>query len=301
MLHAAALIYFREVARVGSIRKAAASLNVAASALNRQIINLEVRLGTPLFDRLPGNMRLTVAGDLLLRHVVDTLHDFDRVRGAIDDLKAARSGHIAVAALDSLLVDFLPRVVDRFRVDFPAVTYSVMAAQPLDVPVMVARGEIDMGFTFVGQIPNSVRYLTEIAAPIGVVMRADHPLANKLAVDFDDVSRYPVLTQSGPLPKGADVDAAFANFKSAIKPKLQSNSIQMLKLAIMLNMGVSFFTRLGFLHEIEKGDLAWRPLNSPGINTLRIGLVVSAQRGLSPPAEQFARRLADDLHRFAAV
>ena len=301
MLHAAALTYFREVARVGSIRKAAASLNVAASALNRQIINLEVRLGTPLFDRLPGSMRLTVAGDLLLRHVVDTLHDFDRVRGAIDDLKAARSGHIAVAALDSLLVDFLPRAVDRFRVDFPAVTYSVMAAQPLDVPVMVARGEIDMGFTFVGQIPNSVRYLTEIAAPIGVVMRADHPLANKLAVDFDDISRYPVLTQSGPLPKGADVDAAFANFKGAIKSKLQSNSIQMLRLAIMLNMGVSFFTRLGFLHEIEKGELAWRPLNSPGLNTLRIGLVVSAQRGLSPPAEQFARRLVDDLHRFAAV
>jgi len=301
MLHAAALTYFREVARVGSIRKAAASLNVAASAINRQIINLEVRLGTPLFDRLPGSMRLTVAGDLLLRHVVDTLHDFDRVRGAIDDLKAARSGHIAIAALDSLLVDFLPRAVDRFRVDFPAVTYSVMAAQPPDVPVMVARGEIDMGFTFVGQIPNSVRYVTDIAAPIGVVMRADHPLANKLAVDFDEVSRYPVLTQPGPLPKGADVDAAFANFKSAIKPKLQSNSIQMLKLAIMLNMGVSFFTRLGFLHEIEKGDLAWRPLNSPGLNTLRIGLVVSAQRGLSPPAEQFARRLVDDLHRFAAV
>ncbi len=179
MLHAAALFYFREVARVGSIRKAAATLNVAASALNRQIINLEIKLGTPLFDRLPGSMRLTVAGDLLLRHVVDTLHDFDRVRGAIDDLKAARSGHIAVAALDSLLVDFLPRVVDRFRVDFPAVTYSVMTAQPPEVPTMVARGEIDMGFTFVGQIPNSVRYLTDIAAPIGVVMRADHPLGQQ--------------------------------------------------------------------------------------------------------------------------
>jgi DNA-binding transcriptional LysR family regulator len=301
MLHAVALFYFREVARVGSIRKAASSLNVAASALNRQIINLEIRLGTPLFDRLPGQMRLTVAGDLLLRHVVDTLHDFDRVRVAIDDLKAARSGHIAIAALDSLLVDFLPRAVDRFRVDFPAVTYSVMAAQPPDVPSMVAIGEVDMGFTFVGQIPHSVRYMTEISAPIGVVMRADHPLASKLNVDFDEVSRYPVLTQSGPLPKGADVDAAFATFKGQLKPKLQSNSIQMLKLAIMLNMGISLFTRLGFLHEIEQGDLAWRPLNSPGVNTLRIGLVVSAQRELSPPAEQFARRLVDDLHRFAAV
>jgi DNA-binding transcriptional LysR family regulator len=301
MLHAVALNYFREVARIGSIRKAAGSLNVAASALNRQIINLEIQLGTPLFDRLPGGMRLTVAGELLLRHVVDTLHDFDRVRVAIDDLKAARSGHIAIAALDSLLVDFLPRAIDRFRVDFPAVTYSVMTAQPPEVPSMVANGDIDMGFTFVGQIPHSVRYMTEISAPIGIVMRADHPLANKLSVDFDEVSRYPVLTQSGPLPKGADSDAAFATFKSGLKPKLQSNSIQMLKLAIMLNMGVSLFTRLGFLHEIEKGDIAWRPLNSSGVNTIRIGLVVSAQRDLAPPAEQFARRLVEDLHRFAAV
>jgi len=301
MLHAAALYYFREVSRVGSIRRAALSLNVAASAVNRQILNLEDQLGTSLFDRLPGGVRLTVAGELLLRHVTDTLHDFDRVRVAIDDLKAARSGHVSIAAVDSLLVDFLPRAIDRFRVDFPAVTYSVMAVQPPDVPKMVAAGDIDMGFTFVGQIPHSVRYLTEISAPIGVVMRADHPLANRLAVEFEEAGRYPILTQSGPLPRGADVDAAFATFKSQLEPKLQSNSIQMLKLAITLNMGISFFTRLGFLHEIETGDIVWRPLNSPGINTLRIGLLVPSNRELTPPAEQFSRRLVDDLHRFAAV
>jgi DNA-binding transcriptional LysR family regulator len=303
MLHAAALYYFREVARVGSIRKAANSMNVAASAINRQIINLEIQLGAPLYDRLPGGMRLTVAGELLLRHAIDTLHDFDRVRAAIDDLKAARSGHIAIAALDSLLVDFLPRAIDHFRVDFPAVTYSVMAAQPPDVPSMVAAGDIDMGFTFVGQVPRSVRFMAEISAPIGVVMRTDHPLAKKLVVDYDELSRYPILTQTGPLPslKGADADAVFAAFRSKIKPKVQSNSIQMLKLAIILNIGVSLFTRLGFLHEIENGDVAWRPLNSAGVNTIRIGLVVPSQRDLTPPAEQFARRLVDDLHRFAAV
>ena len=303
MLHAAALYYFREVARVGSIRKAANSMNVAASAINRQIINLEIQLGAPLYDRLPGGMRLTVAGELLLRHAIDTLHDFDRVRAAIDDLKAARSGHIAIAALDSLLVDFLPRAIDHFRVDFPAVTYSVMTAQPPEVPSMVAAGDIDMGFTFVGQIPRSVRFMAEISAPIGVVMRTDHPLAKKLVVDYDELSRYPILTQTGPLPplKGADADAVFAAFRSEIKPKVQSNSIQMLKLAIILNIGVSLFTRLGFLHEIENGDVAWRPLNSAGVNTIRIGLVVPSQRDLTPPAEQFARRLVDDLHRFAAV
>jgi DNA-binding transcriptional LysR family regulator len=301
MLHAAALYYFREVARCGSIRKAAQTLNIAASAVNRQILNLEGDLGAPLFDRLPGGMRLTTAGQLLLRHVVSTLHDFDKVRASIDDLKAARSGHVAIAAVDSLLVDFLPRAIDRFRADFPAVTYSVMAVQPPDVLAMVAAGDVDIGFTFVGQVPNAVRFLTEISAPIGAIMRSDHPLAKQKAVTFEEAATYPILTQSGPLPRGADVDAAFANFKQELRPRLESNSIQMLKLTIMLNMGISFFTRLGFLHEIDQGELVWRPLASSGVNTVRLGIVIPANRSLSPPAEQLARRLSDDLHRYTGV
>lgn len=301
MLHGAALTYFRGVARAGSIRKAAASLNIAASAINRQILNLEEEIGAPLFERTREGMRLTVAGELLLRHVSNTLHDYDRVRSAIDDLKAARSGHIAIAAVDSLLVDFLPRAIDRFRQDFPAVTYNVMAASPPDAGSLVAAGDADMAFTFVGQAPHGTRYEMDIAAPIGVVMPADHPLADRLAVSLDDVAPYPVLTQSGPLPRGADVGGALATFKANIKPRLEANSIQMLKLAVMLNMGVSFFTRLGFLHEIETGTIAWRPLSSPGLQTLRLGLLVPANRMLGASARQLAARLAEDLRRYAGV
>lgn len=300
MLHAAALYYFREVTRAGSIRKAAAFLNVAASALNRQILKLEADLGTPLFDRLPGGMRITVAGDLLLQHVNGTLLDFERVRAAIDDMKEARSGHVSIGAVDSLLVDFLPRAIDRFRTDFPAVTYTVVAIDPPDVLTRIAAGEIDIGFTFVGQLPLQAKWMADVPAPIGAVMRADHPLALRQSIDLAEASRYPILTQVGPLPKGADIDAAFSAFKGGLKPVMQSNSIQMLKLSLMLGLGVSFFTHLGFLREIEVGEIAWRPLTSPLINSLRLGIVVPANRPLAPAAEQLARRLADDLVKLAA-
>ena len=75
----------------------------------------------------------------------------------------------------------------------------------------------------------------------------------------------------------------------------------MLKLSIMLNMGIAFFTRLGFLSEIEAGDIVWRPIASPGINQLRIGLLVPATRAMSPPAQQLARHLADDLNRLGSI
>jgi DNA-binding transcriptional LysR family regulator len=296
-MHAAALRYFREAARAGSIRRAAATLHVSASALNRQILNLEQELGTPLFDRLPGGMRLTSAGEILLQHVAATLLDFDRMRARLDDLRAARSGHVAIAAIDSLLVDFLPRALDRFRADFPAVTYALDAVAPAEVHRPVAAGTADLGFTFVAATPASLRFEHEVPAPIGVVMAADHPLRVKRAVTFEDAAAYPFLAQSGPLPRSAETDAGFARFRAGLRPRLVSNSIQALKLAIRLNMGIAFFTRLGFLEEIAAGDMVWRPFDSPAINALRLGLLVPVARAPSAPAAQLIAHLVEEMKR----
>jgi DNA-binding transcriptional LysR family regulator len=296
-MHAAALAYFRETARLGSIRKAAGHLNVAASALNRQILKLEAEFGTPLFDRLPGGMRLTAAGELLLRHVTTTFHDYDRVRAEIDDLREARSGHVTIVAVDSLLVDFLPRVIDRFRADFPAVTLTVLAVQPSEVPEQLADGRADIGFTFVGQMVRSVQLIAEIPAPLGVIMPVDHPLAGKRIVSFEDVRGYPFLAQAGPLPRSADIDPDFSAFRAQLVPRITSNSIQMLKRAIRLGMGIAFFTRLGFLEEIERGELVWRPFASDAINKVGIGLLTATGRPLNAPARQLVRQIIDDIAR----
>jgi DNA-binding transcriptional LysR family regulator len=73
MLHARILTYLDEVARLGSIRKAAARLNVASSAINRQILALENEIGTPIFECMPRRLRLTATGELLIAHVRETL------------------------------------------------------------------------------------------------------------------------------------------------------------------------------------------------------------------------------------
>lgn len=299
-MHAPALFYFREVARLGSIRRAAAQLNVAASAINRQILKLEDEFGGPLFDRLPAGMRLTVAGTLLLQHVASTIEAYGQVRAAIDDLREARSGHVTIAALDSLLVDFLPRALARFGRDFPAINHTVLAAPPAEVADMVGSGAVDIGLTFVSPLPANVHFIAEVPAPIGVVMPVDHPLTARLSVGFEEALSYPVLDQSGPLPRGADTDADFSQFKALLKPKVTSNSIQMIRVCIELGLGIAFFTRLGFLKEIEHGEIAWRPLASPGVNALRIGMITAANRLQSPPAVQLSKSLVKDLRRLTA-
>src|SRR5580692_6982288 len=59
------ITYFDAVRRYGSIREAARKLGVAASAINRQLIQFETDVGMPLFERFANGMKLTAAGAVL--------------------------------------------------------------------------------------------------------------------------------------------------------------------------------------------------------------------------------------------
>jgi DNA-binding transcriptional LysR family regulator len=67
-MHAIVLRYLDQAARAGSIRRTAEHLNVASSAVKRQILRLETEIGVPIFERRGNAVRLTPAGEVLLRH-----------------------------------------------------------------------------------------------------------------------------------------------------------------------------------------------------------------------------------------
>ena len=107
-MHAAILRYFDQVARLGSIRRAAEALHVASSAVNRQIIKLEAEIGTPLFERLRSGVRLTPPARCCCAMRASTLVDFERTRHEIAGLSGTVTGHVRIICLESLLLRFMP-------------------------------------------------------------------------------------------------------------------------------------------------------------------------------------------------
>lgn len=96
MIPGNALRYFAEVVRSGSLRAASERLFVAASAISRQITLLEDEVGVPLLERSRGRaaIKLTAAGECLMRYVAQTDREFERVRAEIESLKGLRKGHM---------------------------------------------------------------------------------------------------------------------------------------------------------------------------------------------------------------
>ncbi len=292
-MHATVLRYVREIGRSGSIRRAALRLNVASTAVNRQLLALEAQLGVRLFDRLPQGVRPTPAGALLLRHVGDTLGSYERLLAELDGLRGLRSGHVRIVALDSLLVDFLPRVLARFATNHGAVSYSVQTAAPTAVFQEIVAGEAELGLTFVAPASPAVKLVAAVSTPIGLLTAHNDPLRRVQPVTFAALAGRPVLLQHETLP--AEIDPDFAAFCAGASRRLLSNSLAMLGRSVQAGMGVAFFTRMGFRREIAEGQLQWLRLESPKLNALKLGLYAPARRTLLPAASALLDTLKTSL------
>jgi DNA-binding transcriptional LysR family regulator len=291
-LHASLLRYLAEIARLGSIRRASATLNVAPSAIDRQVLRLERELGVRVFDRMPSGMRLTPAGELLLRHVRSTLQNFDHLLTEMDLLQGIHSGHVRLAAVDSLLVDFIPRALADVARRYPAVTFSAFAASPASVLANIAAGDMELGMTFVVPPGPALQVVASAPAPLGCVMAPGHALATRESLSLAELDGHSMILQSESLPATIDADDAFSAFRGRAQARFVSNSIEFQRRILHTGLGIACLTRLGFQREIAAGELVWIPLASPTLQALEIGLFIPAQRTLSPAATQVVKSIA---------
>ena len=103
--------YIDAIVRAGSIRKAADSLSITSTALNRRVLTMEQELGAPIFERLPRGVRLSAAGEILIHHARAQLADMERVKSQISDLSGVRRGHVSIACSQAVLPVFLPEQI----------------------------------------------------------------------------------------------------------------------------------------------------------------------------------------------
>ena len=299
-MHAAVLRYFEAVAEEGSIRRASERLHISPSAVNRQILKLEDHLGTPLFERHPNGMRLTDAGQLVLRHTRDTLHDFARLRGDIDDLRGIVSGEVTIATLDSLTVHFLPEAVARFVAAHPAVQIRVIALDPVETMHSVAQGNADLGLTFSPARRRGISLLADVPSPMCAIMTPDHELAARKSVTLDECGACRLMYQD----HSASMQPFFGNemeaFKSAHKPVAISNTLAVLKRLLLRGVGIAFYTRLGFAEELASGRLVAVPLEGERLSTLRLCLIAPSDRMPTVAARAAAEHLQQALAQFTS-
>ncbi len=131
----------RLIQRSGSIRKAAELLAVSPSALNRSIQAFEDEMTLPVFERIPGGVRLTTAGELLLDLLERHLTEFDDFRSQLVNLREGLSGVLRLGLGSDIGAGAVLAAVRAFEDAFPMVSVEVTAD---DTSRALQRRDVDL-------------------------------------------------------------------------------------------------------------------------------------------------------------
>jgi len=296
-MHSAVLRYVDEVARQGSIRKAANVLNVASSAVNRQILKLEDEFGLRIFDRTPEGVELTPAGELLVSHARQTLFDFERMRTEIADIRGLRSGHVRMSTLDSLTFTFIPGVLGTLTREHPGLTFTIQTTGPDEVVEAVASGAADLGMSFTRFQHPDVRVRFEKPTPFGAIVAPNHPLASRRFATLEECAAYPIARTLDLAGKALFFEEEARTKGLAITTAFYSNSLVMTKYAISAGLGIGVFTKIGFSTEIASGALRFIPLVETALANYQIAVLASATKNLGTPSTLLLKALERSLRQ----
>ncbi|WP_111414594.1 LysR family transcriptional regulator [Billgrantia lactosivorans] len=285
------LRYFEEVARQGSLRKAAERLHVAASAINRQVLKLEDELGVPLFERLPRGLRLSPAGELMLHQIRQWQRDERRLQEYLGEIRGTGCAEVRIASVESLTDQLLPQVLAAFNERFPQVRFKLMTGMTDAILEQVVTGDADIGLCINPPVTPKVRFIEQVGLEFGAVLAPSHPLADREALWLRECLAYPALLPSSEMFHGSTLQQVLARADLEPEPVAAGNRILTLKSLARAGLGVAFLNRLDIARELAHGELMFKPLFDRHIAKAHLTLCAHSDRALPMATSILAERL----------
>ena len=295
LLDSRRLFYFYHVARLGSVSAAEAVLDIAQSALTRQLQQLETELGEPLFLRNGRGMTLTAAGEILFRQAESILHDMAATVRLIEQHKVQQEGEeITIAFPPTSANIFMPDVVRRFIELFPHVRLTGYEARTDQVYDMLASGQVDLAIVMHEATSQKITLQKLLSDQLFVVMGAKHPFANRSAVAREQLLELELILPISTHGTGASVESYCAEAGLKLDAQLRLDSLGITKTVLRDNRFCAILPKLSCAAEINAGELVALPLEpalkrSMFLGRLRDRPVTAAMKVLSQEITRVVR------------
>jgi len=228
---------FLEVARRGSVSRAAEALFITQPTLTARLHGLERELGTPLFLRTPHGMRLTDAGRAWIPFAERALRALVDGRDALQQVMTASAGHLMIAAAPAVSTYVLPQMLEKFVAAHPRVEVSVRTGHSEDVVELVLRDEVQIG------LGRAIRHPDLELRPFHTEDLVLEVAGQKLIM-FDRTSSYYEITHG-----------AFLSAGVSLRGMMELDSIEAAKKMVERGLGVALLPGTAVAREVSGGTL----------------------------------------------
>ena len=250
----------RAVQQAGGLARAAEVLNMTQSALSHQVAGLEDQVGMELFVRRSKPMRLSSAGQRLLRLADLVLPEVDATIEEFRALRAGKAGRLFITTECQACFDWLFPVLEQFRHAWPDVEVDIRTSLSAEALPALMREDVDLAITSTPVTQPGMSFHPLFDYLPRLVCAAANPLAEAPHVTPQDLADQVLITYAG----GRDRIDAFTEFLSParIEPR-QHRTAELTAVILMLvasNRGVAILPDWALRGVGENPDYAIRPL-----------------------------------------
>jgi DNA-binding transcriptional LysR family regulator len=292
----AALRTFLAVARERSFSRAAAKIHRTQPAVSQAIRRLEDDLGEQLFDRSAKNGTLTDAGRMLQNYAERLVRLAEETESAVRELRDLRRGRVLVGANEAAVHTLLP-VIARFRQRHPHIAIDVRRVPARQIAVEVQQGSLDFGALTFHPPETGLLQVSVGSDELVLLVPPSHPLARRRQVTMEDVAGEAVVAHNDPSPARERVLRLFEQRHIPLNMVIALPSLDGIKRAVELKLGVALLPRRCAITEIAGGRLVALPV--AGVSRRRQVTLVCRRAHRSHAADAFLA-VAQDRHQVVA-
>jgi DNA-binding transcriptional LysR family regulator len=279
---------FLRIVEKGTFSAAARSLGISQPAVSLQMQALEEQVGVELLDRRSKKVQLTEAGRLFLETATMIVSQFDDFQHRIDDIGGSVRGSIAVGGSTIPGEYILPRLLGKFKKEFPEVSISLRVADTNEIVEQLIAGDLHAGV--VGAEPASRRLVVRpfVQDELVMIVPAGHDLINRDVVKIDELSNADfVLRERGSGTRQA-IEKYLAKLGLTVhdlKAVMELGSTEAVVNAVSAGLGVSIVSIWAVERYLKLGEL--ETVKLPDSPVLRNFYLVESKQSSSRSVRAF--------------
>lgn len=280
--------YFHQAVKYGGIRNAADMMDVAPSAVSRQITLLEKELKVTLLEKNLRGAVPTEAGKLVLQYFQQIIEQQEDLVASISSLQGLDRGKLTIATGEGYL-RLLSKVISNFSEKYPNIQINVEVVGSNNVVRSIIDNESHLGIAFNPELDPNIRTHLAVEHPLRMFINHQHPLYQSQApIQLSELAHHRIALShishgvQQIIQKAADDD----NVK--LKPSLVCNHLHLLK-QYAKNGGVALLPQF-MLYE-EDVELKLKPLAHSYFNQTKTKVMSRLGRQLPPAAHKFLQEV----------
>jgi DNA-binding transcriptional LysR family regulator len=227
--------------------------------VSQAVRRLEDDLGEQLFDRTSKSGTLTDAGRVLQNYGQRLVRLAEEAESAMRELRDLRRGRVLIGANEAAIHTLLP-LMARFHQKVPDIAIDVRRVPARQIAVEVQQGSLDFGALTFRPAEEGLLEVAVGTDELTLLVPPTHRLATRRQVTMEDVASEPVVAHNDPSPARERVLRLFEQRHIALNMVIALPSLDGIKRAVEMELGVALLPRRCAITEIASGRLVAVPV-----------------------------------------